>query len=146
MYSAIKRKNTFILCIFSFSVHKVKAKSEVLRLQRAEIIRLQRREQSPMQSQRYPADGRILVLFCKSERYWADFILRTPSWSGHVPHIAGRVVLSHSLQQGNVSQQPSSFGALLFVPKVCQDFGFLPIFNCLRSVQTASACPIIISK
>lgn len=65
MYLAIQRRNIFILRIFSFSVPKVKAKSEVLRLQRAEIIRLRRREEPPTQSQRYPADRRIpcLVLF-----------------------------------------------------------------------------------
>ncbi len=52
-----------------------------------------------------------------------------------MPQIAARVGQSHTLKQGNASQQPSSFGALLFVTEVSQERGITPNSNCLRSIQ-----------
>lgn len=73
----------------------------------------------------------------------SDVTLAAPACSGHMPHFAARVVRSHSLQQRNVSQQPSSFGAWLFVPEACEDWAFLPTLTCLGLCYD-SKCPLLI--
>lgn len=116
------------------------AQAQVLRPQRAEIIIVLKKTAIATQTQSYPSGRRTpgLVLVCHHEQRWADLLLAAPSCSGHMPHFAARVVRSHSLQPRNVSQQPSSFGALLFVPKACEDCGFLPTVTCLRSLLVLS--------
>lgn len=68
-----------------------------------------------MYTQLLRGPGRALV--GHRDQRWADFVPAAPARRGHMPHIAARVVRSHSLQERNVSQQPSPFGASLFVPE-----------------------------
>lgn len=79
-----------------------------------------------------------LVLVCQGDWQRADSVLTAWSCCGHTPHIAAWVGHSSTLKQGNVSQQPSSFGALLFVPKICQDHGIMHTLNCLKNMQAMS--------
>lgn len=77
-----------------------------------------------------------LVLVRDGDRRGADFVLTARSCCGHMPRIAGSSGVLALTLTGECSQQPSSFGAWLFVHKVCQVDGVVPILNCLRSMQS----------
>lgn len=77
-----------------------------------------------------------LVLLCDGDRRRADFVLTARSCCGHMPRIAGSSGVLTLTLTGECSQQPSSFGAWLFVHKVCQVDGVMPILNCLWSMQS----------